>query len=351
MKFKSLMLLAVAVGCGLVAMLGVQQALSNKAKPAAQPDMTSVYVAAQEIPPGVFLDETMLKTEKWPKSAVPAGAITDPSQFAERALIIKAVPGDLILQAKLGEKGKSGASVSIPKGMRVVTVPVNLTQAHSGLMQPGDRVDVLVTYKTRDDQRGTIQKTKTVLEYIQVFATDKLRNAEGAADNSGKTSVKNISLLVTPEQGNLLMLAVSKGTLQLALRHQDDRAAVHTAAVDERSFDGAMASVGLSDEDSEAALLSATEPGQADEDANLRDFLDDTADADKPATADAAPAAPPEKILWTITIFEKDSKREEQVELPNPELGKAPVSTLNPTDEGVPQSDAASQPPAGKSAA
>ena len=60
-------------------------------------------------------------------------------------------------------------------------------------------------------ETGPVTKTKTVLEDIQIFATDKLR----ASLNTDQADVdaKNISLLVSPEQANLLKLAETKGDL------------------------------------------------------------------------------------------------------------------------------------------
>ncbi|HVW00567.1 MAG TPA: Flp pilus assembly protein CpaB [Planctomycetaceae bacterium] len=301
MKVKSLMLLAVAIGCGLVAMLGVQQVLSSD-KSAPEPEMGTVCVAAQEIPAGMLLTDTMIRVEKWHLATIPEGAVRDPKELAERALKVRAFPGDLILEVKLGAKG-GGASVAIPKGMRVVTVPVNLTMTHSGLIQPGDHVDVLVTYKTRDDKRGQIEKTKTVLEYIEVFATDRLRDVENG-DNV-KTEAKNISLLVTPEQGSLLMLAASKGQLQLALRHIEDKEQGSPVVVDDTFFEGAQANYVAPEPEPEPAPV---------------------------ATPTPVVEAPPQTKKWLITIFEKDVKRVEEIEMENQDAPEQPSSApANPS--------------------
>lgn len=299
MKVKSVVLLAVAGGCGLVAMLGVQQVLLGNRK-AAPDDYAKVYVAAQEIPAGVMLDETMVKPEKRLKGSVPEGAVLDTKDFFERALTVKLFPGDVILKAKLGEKGKTGASLSIPEGMRVVTVPVNLQQTHSGLLQPGDHVDVLVTYIFKNAAAAQLQKTKTVLENITVFATDNVRDVDpNNADGSKSSSTKTVSLLVTPDQGQLLQLATAKGTLQLALRRLDDNSISNTGALDESVFDSARPSAGL-----------ATEEKRED---TLNDFLKE-AESKAPAPVVAAPK---EKKTWSITIYGKDSQRVEEVELPD----------------------------------
>ena len=56
------------MGCGLVAMLGVQQILSGGP---AEPDTVKILVARQEIGPGFELDETLVEFQDWPKATVP----------------------------------------------------------------------------------------------------------------------------------------------------------------------------------------------------------------------------------------------------------------------------------------
>jgi pilus assembly protein CpaB len=113
--------------------------------------------------------------------------------------------------------------------MRVATVPVTVTKTHSGLILPGDRVDVVVTYTVAhnmpgqmNSQFGEIKKAKTILQYIEVFATDNIRQSAVPNGESKDVAAKNISLLVNPDQYVLLMLAESKGQLSLALRHRGD---------------------------------------------------------------------------------------------------------------------------------
>src|SRR5579864_55169 len=180
MKMKSLVLLAMAVGCGLVAMLGVQQVLSGDRKPAEETG--KVLVSVTNIMPGQPLDETNVAFKEWPKKDIPPGVVTTHDQYTERSLRVSAVPNEPIMIAKLNEKGVFGGSSEIPKGMRVATVPVNVTKTHSGLILPGDRVDVVVTYITHNltpgqmnSQVGEIRKAKTILQYIEVFATDNIR--------------------------------------------------------------------------------------------------------------------------------------------------------------------------------
>lgn len=313
MKMKSLVLLAMAVGCGLVAMLGVQQVLSGDKKQAV--DTGKVLVTVTNIMPGQPLDDTNVQFKQWPKNQIPEGAVTTKEQYEDRSLRVASVPNEVVMVAKLNEKGVFGGSSEIPEGMRVATVPVNVTKTHSGLILPGDRVDVVVSYAINVPSRGQIKKTKTILQYIEIFATDNIRQSAVPNGENKEVAAKNISLIVTPDQYNVLMLAESKGTLSLALRHRGDDTEVHPADVDDTIFDELQITRGQekkSDDENEE------HPGTQEKPGNVRDALEKehvkTAGAAKPGKAEAP--KPAVKSTWTLKVYEGDKVREEEVDLP-----------------------------------
>jgi pilus assembly protein CpaB len=319
MKMKSLVLLAMAIGCGLVAMLGVRQVLSGDKGPAVE--TAKVLVAVTSIMPGQPLDDTNVAFKDWPKDKMPQGAVTTPEQYVERSLRVAAVPNEVIMAAKLNEKGVFGGSSEIPAGMRVATVPVTSTQTHSGLILPGDRVDVVVTYTMHkvtggqmNSQTGEIRKARTILQYIEVFATDNIRiSAVPNGENTKEVSAKNISLLVTPDQYNLLALATEKGKITLALRHRGDKEEVHPKSYDEQIFETDGLSKGNSDK---------TDQDSNDGKKDVRQALE----KEQTKVAAAVKEEPKEdaKPSWKLRVYEGDKLREEQVELPAvPEPSKA----------------------------
>jgi pilus assembly protein CpaB len=320
MKVKSMFMLAVALGCGLVAMMGVQQVLSGDKKGDAKALRKQVLIAKTEILPGAPLDDTNVAFKEMPQEAVPEGAVTEKEQYEQRALQSRAVPGELIMAAKLGDKGVFGPSTEIPEGMRVVTVSVNLTKTHSGLIRPSDRVDVLVTYKSRVESQQPISKTKTVLEYIKVFATDSLRTANG--NETTEIHAKNISLLVTPEQANLLMLAQSKGELHLSLRHKNDDATVHVPDVDDMRFDRTLSSTGTEDEVEGEAVAGAE---TAVHEGGVKEFLKKQQAPPAPAVPDETVEAAPAVPKWKMTIYSGKNVKVEEVDMPT-----QPVSAGSP---------------------
>lgn len=311
MKLKSVLLLAVAMSCGLVAMLGVQQVLSGD-KGDVKVDTVPVLVATTEIAPGIPLGEMNVAFKDWPKSTVPEGAVTKKEEYEERALKIRAVPGDIIMLAKLGPKGAFGASTEIPLGMRVMSVAVDLTMTHSGLILPGNHVDVLVSYSAHVPGRGRVYKIKTVLEGIEVFATDHIRDTVNADQPDVKA--KNISLLVTPEQGAALMLAESQGKLHLALRPEGEETDPNRTINPETLFELEQNQQLAGQPEDATPPAPSSEGGPND----LNAFLDKQAQA-AGQTNDLNAAIAPIKPKWRIEIFSGSERRIEEVDIPEPE--------------------------------
>ena len=77
MRAKSVALLVLALGCGLVASLGITQVLAKRGgDPTVTAEMQGVVVAVKDIPLGSLLTPQTAKLEEWPKDRVPAGALT-----------------------------------------------------------------------------------------------------------------------------------------------------------------------------------------------------------------------------------------------------------------------------------
>jgi pilus assembly protein CpaB len=330
MKMKTVVLLAMALGCGLVAMLGVQQILSGEQVPQ---DTVPVLIAKQEIPPGVFIDPSQVVFEQRARETVPEGAVTEAAQYDQRALKVRAYPGDIILQAKLGEKGVSGASASIPKGMRLFTIPVNMTSVHSGMIRPGDRVDVLMTFKgALTPGQPQLTKAKTVLEFIEVFAIDRIREGEGGGDSSKGTKIDNLTLLVTPEQADVLMVAKGMGgELHMALRNAEDDGKGKDRVLDSRMFEDLKALTGV-EKDPPKEVVKAAEPDKP-KSTDFKAFLN----KQEPASL---PAPPPPPEVWVMEIYEGETLRLEEIKLP--EAGKRlanPDTALPPVKPAVNRSE------------
>ena len=315
MKMKSVVMLMVAVGCGLVAMLGVRKVLEGNQANAQE--SVKVLVAVTPLQPGEPLDEKKnVAFKQWPKDLVPPGAVTQLEQIKDRAMKMPVEPGEVCLLSKLGEPGVYSASSEIPDGMRIQTVKVDPTMTHSGLMMPGDYVDVLVTYSMINAKtRKPVNKTKTVLELIKVFATDNIRASAAVSNNQGQsdTAAKYVSLLVTPKQANLLTLAQKKGELHLTLRPKGDTTLTNTENIDEFMFDEEET---LSGDGEESTLTDNGEEASSD----VTKFLEETEEVE-PDVAEVKPEeVVPEKPQWKIVIFKGEDRVEQFVDLPEEDI-------------------------------
>lgn len=306
MKSQTLILLIVAAGCGLVAMLGVQQVLNKKGEDETQ--KVQVLQASVDIGLGQELSELNTQFVSVDVETVPEGAVTDLEQITDRALLIPVNIGDWITEKKLSAPGDRGISVKIPDGMRVATIPVDPTTSHSGMLQPGHRVDVMLNYQTKNELKERIQKIRTILQYVEVFAVDN--KVYGLNDDGEAGKAKNISLLVTPEQALFLELAKTQGKMSTILRRNGDDVAVGEKELSADDLNGGVLPE-LNTVTARDANPLGFDPEQESADSMLRDLQIEYGDfgSTKPA------GAPIANDTWTIAIWEGSEVRLDTVNL------------------------------------
>lgn len=221
MRPKSLLLLALALGCGLVASIGISQVMENQGAPAAE--TAKIWIALHNINLGDPIEEGMIRLEEWPKDKVPRGAISDIKDIEGRRPRTAIIEGEPILEGKLLAQGQIADPIkSIPPDMRLKTIAVDAEKSAAGLLGPGDRVDVQLF--VRKDERNGISATqsKVILQNIRVFAVDQTvqRSPDGSEE---RTIAKTVSLMLSPEQASKLALAEQIGEISLIPRNPDDQ--------------------------------------------------------------------------------------------------------------------------------
>eukprot|EP00913_Durusdinium_trenchii_P013342 g12523.t1 len=215
--------------------------------------------------------------------------------------------GDVKLLAGVGE---------IPKGFRLVTVKVNQTKTHSGLIRPGDHVDVILTYKHRENNKQPIQRSLVILQNVRVFATDNRRRI--SEKEGGDVNAKNMSLVVTPEDGVLLNLAESKGQLTMALRTKDEAIVENPKPIDETVFNEILANKDSGDKQNEEV-----DDGIPSFQPNFKDFLNGNPTT-APLEETKEQVAVAERKTWKITIFNGPEAHIEEVDMPGEDDEKLP---------------------------
>ena len=220
MRPKSMVLILIALACGLVASIGISQVVDKKSSQQETSQTAPVYVATVDVPIHEKLTAQSVSREEWPIERIPPGAITKLEEIDGRKPTSPLYKGEVILGARLVDPNSSiMTSTRIPKGYRVVSVKVQVDSAVSGLLSPGDRVDVLGYFRQNGQTSST---TKTILTDITVFAINDRISRRTTDDEEGTLEAKTVSLTVTPKQAQRLLLAAELGQIKLSLRNIED---------------------------------------------------------------------------------------------------------------------------------
>jgi pilus assembly protein CpaB len=118
-----------------------------------------------------------------------------------------------------------GLSILIPEGKRAMAVRVDDVVGVAGFVVPGTRVDVVVTLDESGGGSGDQPVTQLVLQNIEVMASGQSIQRDARGEPQTTTVV---TLLVDPEQGEMLGLSATNGRIQLALRNALDPDTVPT---------------------------------------------------------------------------------------------------------------------------
>ncbi len=181
-------------------------------------DLKDVVVAVKPLPVGVNVKPADVKLAKIPIAQFPKGAFNKVEEVIDRPVISNVLADEALLEGRLAPRGSGlGLAPIIPVGMRAVTVRVSDVVGVAGFVLPGLTVDVLVTGKPENSAAETI--TTTVLQNILVLSAGQTMQSDsrGAA-----ITAPNVTLLVTPEQAEILTLAGNEGRIQLVLRNGSD---------------------------------------------------------------------------------------------------------------------------------
>lgn len=222
MRMKSLILIFIALGCGLVASIGISQVMDRGGSGSSM-EMEQILVALTDIDISTKLDDKNVKLEDWPKAKVPEGAIRRLDDIQEKFANSRFYKGEPLHASKITDSPNSTAN-KIPDGYRAMPVKVEEDTVMKAIA-PGDRVDVMVFLK-RDVNAG-INETGafTILRNVRVFAvnTNTERNTSDTSGKGESAMFRTISLLLKPDHTRELAIASRMGKILLTLRHPGEK--------------------------------------------------------------------------------------------------------------------------------
>jgi pilus assembly protein CpaB len=184
----------------------------------ARPKLTQVVATSREVPVGVALGPEDVKLVDWPADAPLVGSFSKVENVVGRPLIYPLGTGEPVLERDLAVSGSGiGLSVKIPPGMRATAVRCNEIVGVAGFLFPGSHVDVLATF-TPPGSNGA--ETQTVLQDVEVLTSGQTIQP----DPQGKPQTVNVvTLLLSPEDAQKLLLTSGQGNIQFVLRSGVDQ--------------------------------------------------------------------------------------------------------------------------------
>jgi pilus assembly protein CpaB len=261
---RSIIIIAVAAFCALLAALLVGRLMSHPAKPApvaaapAKP-MAQVLVAQHDLPVGTALTAGDLTWQAWPADSLNPSFITNgqPAQVAPAsgaaavasnvsraaASVVTKSPMDAlfgaivrepilanepVINSKLVRGGEGGfMAVVLHPGSRAIAVPITAASAAGGFILPGDRVDVLQSHQQEGGQNagGSLfasksgQVAQVLLRNVRVLAIDQ---ATKAPKNAPSVIGAVATLEVPAADADVVVRAKAQGEIVLALRAYSD---------------------------------------------------------------------------------------------------------------------------------
>lgn len=221
---RTLIVLLVAIATAAAATVLVYQAIQRRPVQQVEQPQTFVVAAAHPLQTGAMLAAADVKLVGWPANAIVPGSFSKIEDVVGRGVLVAVAENEPLTEAKVAPVGAgAGLPPTIPPGMRAISLRVNDVVGVAGFVTPGNRVDVFVTLRRNDTSL-----TRIVLSNVQVltagtaYEQDKSKSGEAIP-----TTV--VTLLLSPEDSERVVLASTEGQIMLALRNPMDVQEIKTA--------------------------------------------------------------------------------------------------------------------------
>jgi Flp pilus assembly protein CpaB len=221
MKPKTLILMLVAVGCGLVAAYLASQVGSV----GSTDNRVGVVVALVDLPAGSMIKEpekmTQVKAFLADSAPVEGQRLTNIEDVRNKTIGRNILKGEPILARDFSEQGSLFRPA--PPGYRAVTIRVTMDSSVAGFALPGSKVDLVCTRTNPSNQNQTM--TETFMENVLVLAVNTIRTSDAAnADAKGGvvTAPSVVTLAAKPVDAARIIWAKEKGQIAMVLRRPGD---------------------------------------------------------------------------------------------------------------------------------
>ncbi len=239
-RHHSSLLFVAALGFGALAVFGARGYLAErleveKARLAPTQPVVEVVVARRDLEAGELVDADSMAVRQVPADLVPGSAVL-PERFDRHVGARIAQPmrsGEPLLAAAIVGADVATFSSRIRPGIRAMSVLVDEVNSVSGMLQPGDRIDLLFSVRppVAPGMPPAQEITSTLMQDLAVLATGRQVRAD-RGDSSGLRHFTAITVEVSPSQAQELIVAQRTGKLTAMLRNPDDRQPMRPRTMD-----------------------------------------------------------------------------------------------------------------------
>jgi pilus assembly protein CpaB len=190
------------------------------------PPTTGYFVAARPVPAGTLARDEDFAVRLVPPGSVPSGAILDTpeARIGLRGSLVRKfldTGAPVTSQDVLRPRDRGFLASVLAPGSRAISINVDAESGVSGLIWPGDHVDVVLTQVFEDGAGDVAHRrlSETVLQNVRIIAVDQEIVQGAPANNATAGKVAHtVSLQLAPEQVEAITFAQRLGKLSLVVR-------------------------------------------------------------------------------------------------------------------------------------
>jgi pilus assembly protein CpaB len=229
----TVLFLAIVMG-GVAAFLARNWIESHSRALAAGDSVGTIVVAAAPLGFGAEVSPDSITEISWVAKSLPEGAFVSKDELLKdgrRVVLSPLGRGEPVLRSKITGPGQRALlSALLEAGKRAVTLRVDDVRGVAGFILPGDFVDVVLIAEDGPPRRENY--SEILLQHVKVLAVDQLASER----QEQPTVAKAVTVEVTPEQAQKVLLATNIGKLSLILRRPEEAKADSGRRVTERDL-------------------------------------------------------------------------------------------------------------------
>ncbi len=207
-------------------------------------NLVPVLVATVDMSEGTVVTMEHLSQRSVPEQFVTSSVVKPDSAsyvIGQKVQVAVAAGDPMLWNQFESTRAVEHLAARIMKKARALAVEVKGTTGVGGWMRPNDHVDIIGSFK---DPQTNEQVAVTLMQNVNVLATGKITGTTNVnLIPESQRAYGNVSLMLLPEEAEMLVLAQELGGLHFTLRNEDDldvleergRATINTLLSGERT--------------------------------------------------------------------------------------------------------------------